>query len=156
MPRFPWSLVPSSGEGSNRYRRRTVLFEDLLGNGARGVPKLLPWRVRRELSIGHEHLDSAARDSLQAAGNLRTFALPVVFPAATCTLPSRSRIIGEYAPRTNRARRPPERKTVLNRWVRLLRHRLGECASMRRIELEQYIAAPPSRIWPVLSEHEAM
>jgi len=27
---------------------------------------------------------------------------------------------------------------------------------MRRIELEQYIAAPPSRIWPALSEHEAM
>jgi hypothetical protein len=40
----------------------------------------------------------------RAAGNLRTFALPVVFPAATCTLLSRSRIIGEYAPRTNRAR----------------------------------------------------
>jgi uncharacterized protein YndB with AHSA1/START domain len=27
---------------------------------------------------------------------------------------------------------------------------------MRRIELEQYIAAPPSRVWPVLSDHEAM
>jgi uncharacterized protein YndB with AHSA1/START domain len=27
---------------------------------------------------------------------------------------------------------------------------------MRRIELEQYIAAPPWRVWPVLSEHEAM
>ena len=27
---------------------------------------------------------------------------------------------------------------------------------MRRIELEQYIAAPPSRVWPLLSDHEAM
>ena len=27
---------------------------------------------------------------------------------------------------------------------------------MRRIELEQFIAAPPSRIWPILSDHEAM
>ena len=27
---------------------------------------------------------------------------------------------------------------------------------MRRIELEQYIAAPPSRVWPVLSDHEGM
>ncbi|HBZ69575.1 MAG TPA: hypothetical protein DEP35_07545 [Deltaproteobacteria bacterium] len=27
---------------------------------------------------------------------------------------------------------------------------------MRRIELEQYIAAPPSRVWPVLCDHEGM
>ena len=27
---------------------------------------------------------------------------------------------------------------------------------MCRIELEQYIAVPPSRVWPVLSDHEAM
>jgi len=27
---------------------------------------------------------------------------------------------------------------------------------MRRIELEQYIEAPPGRVWPVLSDHEGM
>ena len=104
MPRFPWSLVPSSGEGSNRYRRRTVLFEDLLGNGARGVPKLLPWRVRRELSIGHEHLDSAARDSLQGRRqppHLRSSrCLPRGYVYAPFSIADNWRVRSAHEPRT--------------------------------------------------------